>query len=132
MIKKNYCYVFIFLFVVLNGCAAAPVVVSSGAGAVKRYSSGVVKKTFTASFNDTRTAGVYALKRMGFEPLQEKENKENVYAFAKDLTISIFLKPLTDKASFVKVAARRDNVFLSDSATGLEVIAQMEKFLSEK
>ena len=125
------------LVLALSGCTltplAVPAAVSGGAAGVNYSLTNVAYKTISHPQADVETALHKALKKMGIQETdrKEEEGKVTVTAVADSLTIYIDLEKITKSATSIRVNAEKE-LFLKDKATAAEIIVQTEKNLEVK
>jgi hypothetical protein len=117
----------------LGGCAAVGITalgVGMGTG-VGHHLGGMVYKTFTAPQAQVKRAAQGALGKMQVKVVKAERDgsTETITAKAGDRDIDIVLEALTPNTTRMKVTARQNGGFLTDSATATEVILQTEKFV---
>ncbi len=126
----------------LSGCVAAavplvaPAAVSAGGDLVKAGTShsfgGAVFRTFSVPLPELYDATRQTLARLGFEPAEEKRDKDRVSlrAHAVDRSVRIDLQPITPGMSQMRVFVRKAT-FGKDPATASEVVTQTENVLAD-
>ena len=117
----------------LGGCAAVGLTalgVGMGTG-VGHHLGGMVYKTFTAPQAQVKRAAQGALGKMQVKVVKSERDgsTETITAKAGDRDIDIVLEALTPNTTRMKVTARQNGGFLTDSATATEVILQTEKIV---
>jgi hypothetical protein len=117
----------------LGGCAAVGITalgVGMGTG-VGHHLGGMVYKTFTAPQAQVKRAAQGALGKMQVKVVKAERDgsTETITAKAGDRDIDIVPEALTPNTTRMKVTARQNGGFLTDSATATEVILQTEKFV---
>jgi len=117
----------------LGGCAAVGITalgVGMGTG-VGHHLGGMVYKTFTAPQAQVKKAAQSALGKMQVKVVKSERDgtTETILAKAGDRDIDIVLESLTPNTTRMKVTARQNGGFLTDSATATEVILQTEKLV---
>ena len=117
----------------LAGCEPVSVTmlgVGAGAG-IGHELGGMVYKTFSEPESKVKRATFAALKHMAIkvDGVEKIDNGEKIKAKAADRNIEIELEALTPNTTRMKAVARRENSFVVDSATAVEIITQTEKFL---
>jgi len=119
----------------LAGCAAVGLTllgVGASLGASHEL-GGISYRTFTDTLPHVKRATMTALKRMGItvSKVEKIENGERIKATASDRDIEIELESLTPKTTRMRSVARKDGGLIVDSATGVEIIIQTEKALTQ-
>jgi hypothetical protein len=123
----------------IQGCAFLVLGAVAGAAAGTSYTVlGIASKTFTDEYDTVLAAVRQALVTLDIKTGNEKQAedggkvvKTEIEAFARDLSISISVERLTDKATRVVVDASRKYV-IKDSATAGEIINQAALILQKK
>ena len=87
----------------------------------------IAHRTFVADLQQVTQTTLDVLKRLRIKinTVSENENGASIYASANDLTIRIYLLPISDIATKVTVDAAKHTV-LKDRATANEIISQID------
>jgi len=120
---------------VLPGCAA---VALSAVGPAAEFGidhafSGAAAKTYTAPLANLRLAALKSLSRMEMDVTKDEAGDDGeweIEAEAGDRTVSIDLASLTPMTTRVRVVADRGGIFFKDSATAVEVVAQISRSMA--
>lgn len=132
-IKLTLCAVPLLL---VSGCVAVGVTalgVGGGVGAAHQL-GGISYKTFTEPLSRVKSATLTALKRMGIKvsSIEKTDSGETIKASASDRDIEVELEALTPNTTRMRSVARKSGGFIVDSATGVEIIIQTDKVLSNQ
>jgi Protein of unknown function (DUF3568) len=106
---------------------------SAGVSAgISRTLGGTVSRTFTASLPRVRAAALAALKRMHIDVRStgKVEGGEEINAKAINRSIDIELEEISPNVTRMSVTAKA-GVFVSDSATGAEILLQTDRGMGE-
>lgn len=126
---RNY-WIIPFIIFSLVGCL--PVASIGGSAALSHASSGIVYKTFTAPPPKVRVAIIRALERMHIDLVSDKMiddgNIRQVTAENNKRSIEIQLEQISANTTRMRVTAK-SSLFLYDSATAEEIVAQTKKYL---
>ena len=128
------------LALLLNGCAAAGLMVAStgagiaGGAGVEHTLTGISYKTFTEPLDTVRTATVDALARMDVNIVEDSATPEGwlMQGTAARRTIDIELERLTDNTTRMRVVANKGDIFFKDSATATEIITQTAQAIDDR
>jgi hypothetical protein len=114
----------------LAGCEAIAIsALGGGTSAGVSYSmAGNVSRTFTASLPRIRAAALAALQRMHIDvrSIGKVKGGEEINAKSINRTIYIELEEISPNATRMSVSAK-SGLFLSDSATGAEILLQTDR-----
>jgi hypothetical protein len=123
----------------LQGCVVLAVGAMAGAAAGVTYTvMGIAEKTFPADRETVLAALNKALATLDIKTGEMRNIEEggrivrtDIQAFARDLTISITVERVSDRATRVSVDASRKYV-LKDRATATEILAQTTTNLPQR
>jgi hypothetical protein len=115
----------------LQGCPAVAVIAVAGAAAGVTYTvMGIAEKTFNEEYDVVLASVQKALVNLDIKTGDTKRTEEKgvvvttqIEAYARDLTISIAVERVTDRATRVVVDANRQYV-MKDSSTATEILIQ--------
>ena len=114
----------------LAGCESIAIsALGGGTSAGVSYSmAGKVSRTFTASQPKVRAAALAALQRMDIDvsSIGKVKGGEEINAKSINRSIDIELEEISPNATRMSVTAK-SGVFLSDSATGAEILLQTDR-----
>jgi hypothetical protein len=123
----------------LHGCAAVAVVAVAGAAAGVTYTYlGIAEKTFNEPYDAVLEALQKGLVTLDIKTGNTRKVEERgvvvsttIEAYARDLTISIAVERITDKATRVVVDANR-KYLVKDSSTATEILVQTTNNLPKR
>lgn len=130
MVKSGTALCCLVLLVACEPASITLLGVGAGAG-ISHHMGGVAYRTFSQPLPKVRNATLTALQRMAIEVQSTRKTPagELIRARAADRDIELELEGLTPNTTRIRAVARI-NVVLVDSATAVEVVAQIEKALS--
>ena len=114
-----------------SGCVA--LALTGAASGIEYTVTNVAYRTFTSPEKKVHAAAVRALKKMGISLDVEDEIDGGHFLKGEtpDLTITVEVKSVTNKATKVSVDARK-NLIIKDKAVAVEIISQIEKALANR
>jgi len=118
---------------ILTGCGGPLALTALGVGAgagVNHTMSGYTYRTFSESLPRVRKATLLALNRMSIkvESTGKMTNGETISAKTSERSIELELEAISPKTTRLRSVARK-SMFVMDSATAEEVIAQTQRAL---
>jgi Protein of unknown function (DUF3568) len=122
----------------LAGCQAMAISALGGgtsagvSAGISRTLGGTVSRTFTAPLPRVRAAALAALRRMHIDVLStgKVEGGEEINAKATNRVIDIELEEISSHVTRMSVNAKA-GAFLSDSATGAEILLQTDRGIGD-
>jgi hypothetical protein len=116
---------------ILQGCPAVAVIAVAGAAAGVTYTvMGIAEKTFNEEYDVVLASLQKALVNLDIKTGDTRRIEEKgvpvttqIEAYARDLTISIAVERITDRATRVVVDANR-KYLMKDSSTATEILTQ--------
>ena len=117
------------------GCAAIFAAGAiTGVGQYIKYAmDSIANRTFIGNLNYVTEASINVLKKMKIQINTVKKHEEGakIHAYANDLTIKIYLQPITNNTTKVTIDASKYSM-IKDKATAQEIISQIDLVLSDQ
>lgn len=119
---------------ILTGCGSALTLTALGVGAgagVNHTMNGYNYRTFSEPLPKVKRAALVALNRMSItiESTEKNSTGETINAKSTERYIEVELEVVSPKVTRLRTVARK-NIFVMDSATAEEVIAQTQRALA--